>query len=468
MSPCDAQPSPFASDQSDMSCPAISITSDTPVRRMIGASDFASTFGTNLAIQLCTMVQAVFLARLLEPTGRGQFAAAILWPSIFAAVGGMGVNVALARRAASVTDLGRLIRTALVLTLATSTLATICCAAVLPWLMAEVDGVSRSAAWYFLPYIVFNHIALGLIAIDQGAGRFREFNLTRLIINPAYLILIVVLWLSGTREVHWYVIGLAAANGLVAIFRVAMAARNYSLIGPLESVMAVLRQSVPYGAAGLISPLLQSADKALVLYLVGTTQLGFYTVALTAASVINSLATSAGIVSFGIAAQEHESGAFPRVARMFRFTAWIWLVAGICLAIAIPLLMPLIYGSQFTPAVWPAIVLIPAAAFAGQAGILEEAMRAQGRAFIGLEARLAGMAVFLVAGWFLADRFGVVGVTLAFVAAQAVALAFMLCAARWHFTQATLANLMPRWADLQELLLRLRSQVRAVSGVAAK
>ena len=176
---------------------------DAPVRRKIDARDFASTFGTNVAIQVCTIVQAIFLARLLEPTGRGQFAAAILWPSIFAAVGGMGVGVALARRAACTADLARLTRTAIVLTLATSTIATICCAAVLPWLMAEVDGVSRSAAWYFLPYIVFNHVALGLIAIDQGAGRFRQFNLTRLIINPAYLLLIVGLWLSGTREVHW-------------------------------------------------------------------------------------------------------------------------------------------------------------------------------------------------------------------------------------------------------------------------
>ena len=351
------------------------VITDTPIRTRIGAHDFASTFGTNVAIQICTIVQAILLARLLEPTGRGQFAAAILWPSIFAAVGGMGVGVALARCSARATDLARLTRTAIVLTLATSALATICCAAALPWLMANVDEVSRSAAWYFLPYIVFNHVALGLIAIDQGAGRFRQFNLTRLILNPAYLVVIVCLWLSGTRDVHWYVIGLMAANGLVAMFRVALAAWNYSLIGPLEPIVGVIRQALPYGAAGLISPLLQSADKALVLYLVGTTQLGIYTVALTAASVINSLATSAGTVSFGIAAQEHDSGAFPRMARMFRFTAWIWLVAGVCLAAVIPVLLPLIYGSQFSPAIWPAIVLIPAAAFAGQAGILEESMR---------------------------------------------------------------------------------------------
>ena len=39
--------------------------------------------------------------------------------------------------------------------------------------MATTDIISRTAAWYFLPYILFNHVALALIAIDQGAGRFR-------------------------------------------------------------------------------------------------------------------------------------------------------------------------------------------------------------------------------------------------------------------------------------------------------
>lgn len=443
-------------------------STDIPSRRRIGTRDFVSTFGTNLVIQFCTIVQAIFLARLLGPTGRGQFAAAILWPTIFAAVGGMGVSIAITQRSATATDLGRLTRTAILLTLITSALATLCCAALLPWLLAEVDEVSRTAAWYFLPYIVFNHVTWGLMAIDQGAGRFRQYNLTRLIINPVYLVMIIGLWLSGIRDVEWYVIGLMAANGLETLVRVVIAVSNYSIIGPLEPVLGVTRQALPYGAAGLISPLLQSTDKALVLYLVGTTQLGIYSTALTAASVINSLTTSAGTISFGIAAQEQEIGAFPRVARMFRFTAWIWLVAGTCLAISIPVLLPAIYGNQFSAAIWPAIMLIPAAAFAGQAGILESSMRAQGRAFIGLESRIIGMVVFLAAGWLLAEKAGVLGVTLAFVAAQAVALAVMLFATRWHFAEATWENLMPRVADLRELVLRLRARIHTVGRVAAE
>jgi O-antigen/teichoic acid export membrane protein len=295
-----------------------------------------------------------------------------------------------------------------------------------------------------------------LIAIDQGAGRFRQFNLTRLILNPAYLLIIVCLWASGTRAVHWYVIGLLAANALVALVRVLIAAKEHSLLGPLAPVWGVVRQAFPFAAAGFVSPFLQSADKALVLYLVGTEELGIYTVALTVSSVVNSLATSAGAVSFGIAAQEHNSNAFPRVAKIFRVTAWIWLIAGGGLIVVIPVLLPIVYGSQFAPATWPAIILVPAAAFGGQASILEESLRAQGRAFIGLEARAAGMGVFLMLGWFLGRTSGLLGVTVAFVVAQLVVLTFMLWVATKHFRQKSIHALVPHISDLAELVVRVR------------
>src|SRR4051812_38208207 len=93
-------------------------TTEQPLRRKIGAKEFASTFGTNIAIQLCTIVQGVLLARMLGPTGRGQFVAATLWPMIFAGLGGLGLNVALARRSARAEDPSRIFRTGVVLSLA--------------------------------------------------------------------------------------------------------------------------------------------------------------------------------------------------------------------------------------------------------------------------------------------------------------------------------------------------------------
>ena len=432
-----------------------------PRIRPIGSREFASTLITNVVIQACTVVQGILVARLLGPVGRGQFAAAILWPSLFAAMGGMGVGVALARRAGRATDLARIIRTGLVLTLLSGTVAAALCAVAIPWLLPGSDTIVRNAAYVFVPYIIFNHVSLAMIAIDQGAGWFGQMNWTRLIVNPVYLALVIGLWLAGIRDVFWFVVSLLIAGGAVASVRVGLALRRAPLPGPMEPVKSVFREALPFGFAGLLNPLAASADKALLLYLLGTAQLGFYTVALTAASVVNSLAGAAGTVSFGMSAQIKDREGFDRVARMFRFTAWTWLLAGLGVAVIIPIVLPLLYGAVFRPAIWPAILLIPAAALTGQASILEESMRAQGRAFVGLEARAGGLVVMIAMGWLLAPVVGIYGVVFAAIGSQAIVLIVMMFAARWHFHRALLNTLLPRVHDLAELRNRARL---AISG----
>ena len=426
-----------------------------PRIRRIGSREFASTLITNVVIQACTVVQGILVARLLGPAGRGQFAAAILWPGLFAAMGGMGVSVALTRRAGRAHDLARVIRTGLLLTLLTGTVVAVLCAAAIPWLLPGNDTVVRNAAYVFVPFIIFNQVSLAMIAIDQGAGWFAQMNWTRLIVNPVYLLFVVVLWFTGVRDVGWFVVGLLIANAAVAFARVTLAVRRAPLPGPIEPLNAVFREALPYGLAGLLNPLAASADKALLLYLLGTAQLGFYTVALTAASVVNSLAGAAGTVSFGMSAQVKDREGFDRVARMFRFTAWTWLLAGLGVAVIIPIVLPLLYGAVFRPAIWPAILLIPAAALTGQASILEESMRAQGRAFVGLEARAAGLVVMIAMGWLLAPVVGIYGVVFAAIGSQAIVLIVMMFAARWHFHRALLNALVPRISDLLELKTRL-------------
>ncbi|HTG29115.1 MAG TPA: oligosaccharide flippase family protein [Methylomirabilota bacterium] len=432
-----------------------------PRIRPIGSREFASTLITNVVIQACTVVQGILVARLLGPVGRGQFAAAILWPSLFAAMGGMGVGVALARRAGRATDLARIIRTGLVLTLLSGTVAAALCAVAIPWLLPGSDTIVRNAAYVFVPYIIFNHVSLAMIAIDQGAGWFGQMNWTRLIVNPVYLALVIGLWLAGIRDVFWFVVSLLIAGGAVASVRVGLALRRAPLPGPMEPVKSVFREALPFGFAGLLNPLAASADKALLLYLLGTAQLGFYTVALTAASVVNSLAGAAGTVSFGMSAQVKDREGFDRIARMFRFTAWTWLLAGLGVAVIIPIVLPLLYGAVFRPAIWPAILLIPAAALTGQASILEESMRAQGRAFVGLEARAGGLVVMIAMGWLLAPVVGIYGVVFAAIGSQAIVLIVMMFAARWHFHRALLNTLLPRVHDLAELRNRARL---AISG----
>jgi O-antigen/teichoic acid export membrane protein len=135
-------------------------------------------------------------------------------------------------------------------------------------------------------------------------------------------------------------------------------------------------------------------------------------------------------------------------------TAWLWIVAGAALAVVVPWLLPIVYGRAFSEAILPAICLIPAAAFAGQASILEESLRARGLAFVGVAGRIAGLAAMLAMALLLTPRWGTMGIVTACNAAQAAVLATMIWIFRDRVAETGAVPLFPRIADLLEVAIR--------------
>lgn len=430
-----------------------------PIDRKIGIRDYASTFATGLAIQACTLIQGVLLARILGPLGRGEFVAITLWPAFFASLCSMGLPIAVARRSAKDRNVSTLIKASLSLTLATSGLGILICALMLPWLIPSTEGRVLNGAIWYMPFIVLNQLTLTLMAVDQGRGDFSKFNWTRLIVNPVFLAGIVLLWLCGIKNPFAYAMALLAANAMVAVVRVVGAVAPLREFRQPEGASVVgvkdlLKESVPYGVAGLIGPLFQQADKVLLLFLLGTTQLGIYSVAMTAGVVGGTLSSTASTVVFGVSVQAGDRGGYEQIARIFRLSCWVWLLTGVGLIIVIPLLLPVIYGKAFLPAIVPALFLVPASAVGGQAGILEEALRAQGQAFIGVKGRVLGLIVMIVMGFALVPFLGLLGVVLGFVFAQIVVLGVMAFSFGLHFNVSALKTLTPRFSELVELLQR--------------
>jgi O-antigen/teichoic acid export membrane protein len=435
-----------------MSAPPSSMNvARTTSKPRIGADAIFGTFGTNVVIQACTVFQGVLLARLLGPVGRGEFAAVILWPSLFAAIGLFGLGTALARHAGTASDEDALTRAGLVLGFGLAVFISISCYLMMPLLLKGHDvNLVRMSKW-FVPFIFFNHMTLVFVSIDQGGGNFKQFNWTRLILNPIYLALVLAIWLAGRLRVAWFVMGLLVANAIVVAVRFGKFLRGARLVGPVYPLEPVARDAVRYGLADLIRPLYQQADKALLLYLLGVQDLGLYTVALSASGVAGSFASAASSVTFGIAARDRESATFERIAQLFRCSGCAWLAVGGSLALVMPVMLPLIFGKDFTPAIWPAICLIPASVFAGQAAILEQSMRAQGRAFVGLEAQAVGLVIMVVAACVASRFWGTMGIVLACNLSQMVCLIMFCIRARAHFGKGTISCLVPRWDDLKTI-----------------
>jgi len=310
-------------------------------------------------------------------------------------------------------------------------------------------------------FILLNHLALNLVAVDQGAGNFRRFNFTRAILYPVYVSFLVGMWLLDSRQVKWAALGLLAANGVVVLLRLILALKDMKVWGRLYSPSVAIRESAQFGLVGAAMPLYQQADKAILLWLLGAENLGLYVVALSASAAISSITNATGLVSFTIAARAQQRDGFNEIARTFRVSTLLWVIFGVPLAIAMPVLLPLVYGGDFGIAVGPAKLLIMGSAFAGLANLLDQTLRGQGRAIIGFEGRVVGLAVMLAAGIALAARSGLSGMCVAYNFGQLTCLVFFIWRLLSHYRQPTnaIGSLIIRWNDIAHLVSRIRGVI---------
>src|SRR6266508_5481689 len=62
-----------------------------PGGRMRSGRPLTASLGASLAVQALNVMTGVLLARALGPAGRGELTAVMLWPTLLAAVGSLGM-----------------------------------------------------------------------------------------------------------------------------------------------------------------------------------------------------------------------------------------------------------------------------------------------------------------------------------------------------------------------------------------
>ncbi|BCL60454.1 hypothetical protein DGMP_11470 [Desulfomarina profundi] len=283
-----------------------------------GVKVYIGTYATSLFIQVCTVFQGALLARLLGPQGRGELAAIQLWPGVFASIGLLGINMALTRRAGKTNDTAPLIKSALYISCITGFCTAVICLFFLSYLIPTEMRKILPVATIFLLYIPLNHMALNLLAIDQGTGNFKLFNFTRAQIYPVFFAGLILTWFFAEDKLLWVVISLLAGNLTVAITRVVLKRSILRQQIKHVSLRLLLREGLPYQITTIFSLFSQYIDQILLLWLLTPSEMGLYVVARSSSSVIASLPASLGIVSLSEAARLDKSNGFSPLARMVR------------------------------------------------------------------------------------------------------------------------------------------------------
>lgn len=393
------------------------------------------TFSTSLAIQACGASTGILTARLLGPAARGELATVILWPTVLSNLGLMGCNWVLAREVAK--DPQResdWAATGFTVGLATALLYLLAGYFLLPLLLPSDRSYLLPVGRLCLLLIPLDIANQVLLAVEHGRMRWRRYNLLRLSFFLFYLVLICGLGVTRRNQVRWFVAAFLASQLLAVLLRLSIQRKSLTA-GELDfgRCRHLLRAGMPYFGATISNLFSLQLDTILVVSLLNTEAAGIYAVATAFANGQSSIGDALGITSFAVVSNESNMGSRQKIiTETFRQSALISCGVGLILSCLIPLLVVPLFGSKFSSAARPAVVLAVAATLTASANILNQGLRGAGRPHAGLWSQLLGAGVMALAAVFLMRQFGLMGISLAvFAGAVAQLIVLVAAASNW-------------------------------------
>lgn len=389
------------------------------------------TLITNFGIIFLGLVNSVLLSRWLGPVGRGEVAAAMLWPTLLIYLSSMGlIGATLYFAALPESKPQHIFSNAALLGVAQGLLAFAVGFVAMPLFLSSQNSVVVSAARAYLLVIPLGLITQYAVSILQARMRISAFNWLRMISPVGYLIGTAVLMLSGHLVVLYIILLHLCLNAVALICSLITLSRTgVKLSLKFESRLA--KQLLKYGLkvhVGNVSGLANvNLDQVLMAAMLPPASLGLYIVAVSAAGVSQIFAQAVQMVSTpSITQRETASERALALQSIFR-RYWLFsLLITPALAALLPFAIPLVFGVGFNESVLPAEILLAGALFLGAQGVLSGGAQALGNPWLGSKSQLWGLIITVALLYFLLPRFGIIGAAIASTVAYATQLIIVI------------------------------------------
>lgn len=351
-------------------------------------TDLGKIFTGNVLVQVITVLQAVIVSRILGPQGKGEFIAIILWPTIISGISILGLYTGIAKLSARdmIFDHWNMAKSTLIATTIVGLIGTMVSLVLSPHLI-EIEDSSESVlslTLIFSVFVLINNVARGFNAIDHGRKDFTRYSVTRSILNPIFFIFLLVLYFTKTLSLATVVISLLSANFIVCLVRVILSLYAEREKRKCYPVARIFKYSLKYSISDLSEPIYTYFDKAILALVLFSYDLGIYTTAYSAASLIAIFSNVYGTKVFSDLAGGSSAAA---INVMLRQNLILMGIAAVGLVFIIPLMVPIVFGYDFSPAILPAIILLATCILQGQSYIVERGILALGFPYAGAKAK---------------------------------------------------------------------------------
>jgi O-antigen/teichoic acid export membrane protein len=380
--------------------------------------------------QAVLIVSGVLAARILGVQDRGYLALIVLFPTVLTQIGSLGLPLAATfELSRDGTRAAQVIRT----------LAR-------PWVIQVVSLAALQAAilvavFWDDPASVQVSAAISLAAVPaalthmystailQGRQRFLVFNVMRAVPATLYSLAVLAIFVVGTGDLQWVVIGWAISLLLSAAIAAVFALRGVALRSARSSTQS-LRGMLRFGLKGLLgwtSPVETfRLDQAVVGLFLTPAALGLYVVGLAFANLPRFIAQSVGFIAYPrIAAQEGDE-AWHELWLFFWLATSASALVVLLLELGVEWLVPVFFGSEFSGAIALTRILLIGALFLSARRVLTDGAQGLGRPGLGTISELFSWVFLLPALAIFTPLWHARGVALALAVSAALSFAVLL------------------------------------------
>jgi O-antigen/teichoic acid export membrane protein len=399
-------------------------------------------------------VALLLVTRALGPTGRGTVAFITVTALVTAWVARLGVTEATVVFAAQRPSV-RPVLLSNVLAFATGAAlvgAGLVCGGLLLLPGARPPGVGDAE----LAILALSMLAAGLADAGYrfllGCSRFRAHALVTITTSWVYPLLVAICWAAFGLTVAQAALLWAATQGLRALLLFLVGLQEGGIARPSRSLLG---ESIVFGLRAWIGTLADSLnfriDQILIALIASEATLGIYVVAVNVSEVLLYLPGATATALLPLVAGSREEHRLGRTLRAFRSGSLVTLGSVLVAALAVPPLLPLVFGTAFEASVNPFLLLLPGAIGAVAMAVFSNALVASSLPTLSSVGPMISFVLGVTLDVVLIPHFGASGAaaaaSAAFLAGGATALA--IYRARVPFRLRDLA--LPRPGDLEVL-----------------
>jgi O-antigen/teichoic acid export membrane protein len=375
-------------------------------------------------VVLLGFATGVLAARMLGPTGRGELASILLPMQMAAQLSIIGLPSATIYHLKQRPDRrSELTGAVLILAIGMGLAVALAGVAIIPWWLDEYRPrivLAAQTAVMLAPLWALMQISTPIL---RGRDEFRIFNGVR-VITPAAtaLALATMLFVFDNHSSIWVAVPYALSTSIFMFWPLSWIWRDCRprIRGTAESIRTLLRYGGRSVAVDLVNTINRFLDRIVLVYLLAPSAVGLYVVAVSMARPLTETGLAITFVLFPKASGAEPQQAIEISSLAGRVGLWVMAALALPLLVVAPLLLHLVFGEAFVPAVPVFRIILVSVVLTATGDILSQALMATGRPGTVSILRCFEAAVLGVLLAALVPPFGMNGAAWAVFAASAV------------------------------------------------